>query len=89
MAAKEKQKNRQSIIAAIDLFKEFSSNVGSYRRMTVVNRPDNDLYSLGASLHILFKKKTGSSAKEKDTNNGKNINLFIYKIFYVRFTAII
>ena len=46
-----------SIAAATDLFKEFSSDAGSYRRMTLVGRPDNDHRSLGSSLHILFLKK--------------------------------
>ena len=61
-----------------ELFKEFSSDAGSYKRKTLVDRPDHDHCSLGASLHILL-KKNGSSAKEKDKNNSKNINLFMYK----------
>ena len=43
-----------SIVAATNLFKEFSSDAGSYRRMALVDRPNNDHCSLGASLHILF-----------------------------------
>ena len=61
-----------------ELFKEFSSDAGSYKRTNLVVRPDHDHCSSGTSLHICV-KKYGSSAKEKDKNNSKNINLFMYK----------
>ena len=64
------------VAAATNLFKEFSSGAGSYRKRTLVTRPDDDHRSLGASLHILFfiLKENGSSAKENKSKNKQ----FIY-----------